>query len=142
MSARWIFAIGMIVVLGGSAAIQAQEGSVGRSEATALGPHGGKLLGSESDGVEVKVDPSQEKVEVFLLGKSSRSAKDLSMKLFATSKPPLDVELHAVTAPGGTPADGTPHFQGSLDPRTAPWSGFELRIRKGGERAKTFRSSF
>jgi hypothetical protein len=115
--------------------------------AKADGPHGGKVVGNGAESFEVKVDSEDKKVDVYVLGNPLHGHDDMSIMLFNTGEPGVEVGLKSSV---DDDESLLPHYQGSLDPRINPaangsWAGFELRMTAIGskpDKKELVRSNF
>lgn len=87
------------------------------------GPHGGNVLETNSNRVEVVIDHKNERVDVFVLHKPKEKIQGLSVTLLTDAKHQSVVALQKLE-----PAEDMPHYQGGLAPEVKSVVGIELRF--------------
>lgn len=100
------------------------------------GPHGGVLVGNESHQVELSLDSSHKKVDVYVLKSPDQPPESIGLTLLDANGNRRVFELKALEGP----AQPT-QYHGTLGPGEQSFIGFEVRIPFQSDPSAVFKSN-
>jgi hypothetical protein len=109
---------------------------LGESAVTELGPHGGAVVSTGDQKVEVSIEPSNKRVQLYVLNHTKVFPGVIGMKLRNAEGQETTFELKMTT-----PAVDPLEYSSSLDIGVQPFVGFELRIPFQKEQPVLIRSA-
>jgi len=101
------------------------------------GPHGGVLLGNDSQQVELSIDPAHSSADVYVIKGQKQFPDSIGLTVLDAVGNRRVFELKALESN----AASSPQFHGSLDASQQSYVGFEIRIPFTTEPPATLKSN-